>query len=248
MKKALLFFLLLLSINSFADVPYNKWWQKANTFYQQKNYDSAVIYYEKLASLSPENAAIFYNLGNSYYRLNRIGQSVLNYERALKLNPDYKEANDNLELTQSRIINRIQPSGDVFFVLWWNSLTRTSMAEAWAILALAFFLLTLLIIVFRRIGRAPSWLMPQFAGFTLTFCLVGIVLAYSAANKKESHDRAVIMEQDTPLKDNMKASKTQLLLPEGTVIKIESEEAGWAEVKLPDGRGGWMKKDALERI
>lgn len=248
MKKALLFFLLLLSINSFADVPYNQWWQKANSFYQQKNYDSAVSYYEQLAALNPENPVIFYNLGNGYFRLNRIGPSVLNYERALKLNPDYKEASDNLELTQSRISNRIQPSGEVFFVRWWNSLTKTSLAGTWAITALVLFILTLAIIVARRIGRAPSWLQPQIAGFTTTLCVVVLLLAYSAANKTKNHDRAVVMEQDTPVKSNLKESKTQLLLPEGTVIRIEAEEGGWAEIKLPDGRGGWMKKDALERI
>ena len=56
MKKALFFLFLLLSFNSFADVPYNQWWQKANTFYQQKSYDSAVfkaILLDQLASQHP---------------------------------------------------------------------------------------------------------------------------------------------------------------------------------------------------
>ena len=117
-KTSLLFTLLILSwLNGFADVPYNAWWQKANRFYQEKNYDSAAAYYTKLAKLNPENPEIFYNLGNTYYRLNKIGFAVLNYEKALKLKPDYRQAQDNLELTQSRISNRIQQSPPTFFSL-----------------------------------------------------------------------------------------------------------------------------------
>ena len=51
-------------------------WAKANAFYQQKNYDSAAVYYEKIAAGKPRQAAVFYNLGNTYYRLNRIGSQL----------------------------------------------------------------------------------------------------------------------------------------------------------------------------
>ena len=69
MKQLLLVVAFLsLALQSAADVPYNAWWQKANRYYQQKQYDSAAYYYEKLSGLNPENEVIYYNLGNTYYR------------------------------------------------------------------------------------------------------------------------------------------------------------------------------------
>ncbi len=99
-------------------------WQKGNSFYQQRQYDSAAWYYEQISAAKPGNAEVYYNLGNTYYRLNKINYAVLNYERALRLNPDYAEAKDNLLLAQSRITNHIQSAGDIFFISWWQATTH----------------------------------------------------------------------------------------------------------------------------
>ncbi len=54
------------SAHAFADITELNW-QNANRFYQQKQYDSAVVYYEKIAVLQSSNSALYYNLGNAYY-------------------------------------------------------------------------------------------------------------------------------------------------------------------------------------
>src|SRR4051812_15187191 len=102
---ACLLVLTILYIHAGAAPSYSAQWEKAGNFYSNKQYDSAAYYYEQIAALKPRNAAVYYNLGNSYYRLNLIGPAVLNYERALHIDPSYKEAQDNLSLTQSRITN-----------------------------------------------------------------------------------------------------------------------------------------------
>ena len=76
-------YLLILSTALFANVDYNKLWGIANKHYSQKNYDSAVIYYEKIAASHPQDAVIYYNLGNAYYKLNQITPAIINYEMAL---------------------------------------------------------------------------------------------------------------------------------------------------------------------
>src|SRR5690606_26240313 len=94
---------MLLHISVFASGNYNDWWQKGNQYYEQKNYDSAAYYYNRIATLQPNDAEVYYNLVNTYYRLNLVGKAVLNYERALKYAPNHQLAADNLYLTQSRI-------------------------------------------------------------------------------------------------------------------------------------------------
>jgi len=240
--------LLLFTFSAKADVPYNGWWQQANRLYQQKNYDSAAVLYEKIASLKTENAEVYFNLGNAYYKLNKIGPAVLNYERALRYRPGYSEASDNLELTQSRISNRIRSSQDIFFVAWWKALTRAQLASVWAITSLILFLFALSYFVARKWGKTPSWLQPQIALLTLAVCVCTIVFAYISARRQVVHNTAVVMEQNAAFRKDLKSTQSLLLVPEGTVLKIESEISGWSQVKLPDGRTGWIRADALQRI
>lgn len=236
------------SLGCVADVPYNIWWQRANKHFETKNYDSAAVYYEKLASLQPDNAEVFYNLGNAYYKLNNIGHAILNYERALMINPDYRQAQENLELTQSRIGNRIPQSQDIFFVSWWKTVTKANLSEIWSVTSLILFLLLLLTMLLRRWDKAPGWLQPWSYWLFATLFACTVTLAYFSAHRAEDRDRAVVLETDTPLRDGLKNEKTLVLIPEGTVLSIEHEQAGWANVKLPDGRSGWVRTQALERI
>lgn len=247
MKKLLLFLLILLTYTiSFAADSYNSWWQAANKFYAQKEYDSAAAYYEKIAAQNPNDATVYYNLGNTYYRLNLVGPAVLNYERALKINPDNKEAQDNLYLTQNRISNRILSEPDIFFVRWWKSCTASGKANTWAVISLIFFLAFIAFILANRLRRANIPVQVN-AGLFVVFLLC-LLIAYSAANNKAGHNHAVVMQNDAPFMAAPQNGKAQSLVPEGTKVYVEGENAQWLQVKLPDGRTGWIEKALLAKI
>lgn len=243
----LVLFSFVFAAHALAEIPYNSWWQKANTFYSGGNYDSAAHYYELLAAGQPSDAAVYYNLANTYYRLNQVGPAVLNYERALELRPGYKDAQDNLELAQSRISNRIQPIADIFFVQWWKGITGPSMAQTWSIVSLVLFLAGLSTIFLRRWGRGRG--IPVQVPI-IVFCVFACTLffAYVASERRTANRRAVVMQQDSPLKENPRDINTLSLIPEGTVVVITVDQTEWLQVKLPDGRTGWMHHNALERI
>ena len=59
--------LLLSALHCLAAGNYPSLWQKGNSFYEQKQYDSAAVYFEQIAAVKPQNAEIYYNLGNTYY-------------------------------------------------------------------------------------------------------------------------------------------------------------------------------------
>lgn len=224
-------------------------WQKGNAFYQQKQYDSAAFYYEQLAAQKPRNADIYYNLGNTYYRLNKVALAVLNYERALKIAPDNKQAKDNLMLAQERISNRIHGSEPIFFIRWWESITRPGLATAWSIVALITFSLFVLLLYLRRYSKTYSGKVPaQLLGLlAFVFCLL-IILSISAANNSTTDSTAVIMMNDAPLMNPELKDKPLLLIPEGTTVRIRTERQGWMEISLPDGRAGWIRQDMAIKI
>jgi tetratricopeptide (TPR) repeat protein len=246
MKKIIFLLLLVaIAIRGYCS-PLDKWWQNANTFYSQKQYDSAAFYYEKIAALKPNNASVYFNLGNTYYRLNQVGLAVLNYERALKINPDHKEAQDNLYVTQNRINNRIINIPDIFFVRWWQSITAPVNSGKWAICALILFLLLLVTLSLKIIRKKQ--LPPQLiAGILIVWCL-SLILAFISANNKVQTTKAVVMQTDAPFMNMPQYGKAQSLVPEGTVVNLKGEQKGWIEVKLPDGRTGWMEKFLLTKI
>ncbi|MBS1782681.1 MAG: tetratricopeptide repeat protein [Bacteroidetes bacterium] len=224
------------------------WWQKANQLYQQKNYDSAIIYYQKIATLLPQNALVFFNLGNAYYKHNQIGMAVLNYERTLSIDPDYTAAKDNLELSQKRIPNRIPEPNDIFFVRWWKDLTKSTLANVWAITGFCFFILSLTLIGLKRWVKLAIQLPTQLSKLLFLLSLSTLALAYVSTQRMLRHNKAVILIGETPLRTEINATKSSLLLPEGTVLYTEQAQGNWVKVKLPDGRTGWVEKSSLEQI
>lgn len=246
--RALIFFILCLSVVAANATPdYNSYWQKGNTAYQQKDYEMALANYEKIAAAKPGNAEVYYNLGNTYYKLNQVGPAVLNYERALKIDPSYKNADENLYLTQGRISNRIQAVPDIFFIQWWNRITSGSNAGTWAIVALLLFLVFISILIAKRMGKARE-LPVQLTGSVFIIWLLTLTVAYTAASNAVDYRKAVIMETDTPFMANPQAGKALSLVPEGTTVTYRSEKDGWIEISLPDGRTGWVRKNMLTKI
>ncbi len=239
---------LLCAITMFAaSTPYNMWWEKGNRFYQQKQYDSAAYFYEQIAALKPQNAEVYYNLGTTYYRLNKIGPAVLNFERALRLNPDYKEASENLALTQSRISNHIAKGQDIFFITWWQSITNSRKATTWAVLSLIVFLLVIGSLAFKRFNKSKP-LPPQLIGILSFVWVIFLLLAFVSSQNATTSIDAVIMQDNAPLMNNDQKGKPQSLLPEGTKVELVNEKTGWAEVRLADGRRGWIQQSLFTRI
>lgn len=248
MKRLFLLLLVLAaySTNSFASADYTAYWQKANKFYEQKEYDSAAYYYEQITQSKPEDAAVYYNLGNTYYRLNLIGPAVLNYERALRLEPSHKDAQDNLYLAQGRINNRIQSVPEIFFLRWWHTITHANKATPWAYISLILFLAAIGLSLAKRFNKLET--PPQLTiGLFITWGL-SLILAFTSASNKADSKKAVVMSQDAIFLLSLDNTKTQSLIPEGTVVKWKSSAGEWVSVALPDGRSGWMQKNTLTKI
>jgi len=245
--KRSLIILLLCCISSWvnASVPYNEWWTKANSFYNQKSYDSAAYYYEKIAAQQPANAEVYYNLGNTYYRLNKIGLSVLNYKRVLRIAPNNANAMDNLLLAQSRMTKKPEFSRDIFFIKWWNALTSPATSQILAVLSYSLFL-AILVLFFLKIWKKYTIHSGVFYSLIFLFALV-MTGAVAGAEKRNAHSEAVVVQSDAVFKTDLKSGKPELL-PEGTIVKWNEAQNDQVLIRLPDGRDGWVNISALEKI
>jgi Tetratricopeptide repeat len=240
---------LLGTFNSFAAADHNSIWNKANTFYIQKQFDSAAYYYEQLAQLKPLNAEVYFNLGNTYYRLNKVGYAVLNFERALKVDPDYFDAKENLALAKERITNHIRSTDNIFFIRWWENITRADKAILWSVSSLLVFIVFIGLIFLRRFSNSMRQKIPsQLVGIMAIVFICLLTLSLVSTNKSMSHDSAVVMQNDAPLLTIDLKGKPIALVPEGTTVSILKENGEWTEVSLPDGRTGVMRSNLIIKI
>jgi tetratricopeptide (TPR) repeat protein len=233
---------------AYAATDFKNLWAKGNNFYQQKQYDSAIYCYNAIATQQPDDATVYYNLGNTYYRLNDIGNAVLNYERALKYKPSYKQAADNLYLTQSRINNRIQGMPEIFFVIWWNNITQGPLTNTYAIIAILLFILTITYYISSKLQLIKFKLPIQLTVGVVILSLAFVTLSIISARRLVNSSHAIVMQDQSAFGTEPKSGKSQSLIPEGTKVELLREDAGMVNVILPDGRNGWMAKSSLTEI
>ena len=66
---------------------------------QLSHFDQAIQAFEKIISISPDQASAYYNLGNVFRDKEQFNDAIDAYTRALELKPDYEEAYNNLSIT-----------------------------------------------------------------------------------------------------------------------------------------------------
>lgn len=241
--------LILISIMpSYAGSDVAGMWKKANALYQQKQYDSAQALFLQVAKARPGVAEVYYNIANTYYRLNKIAPAVVYYQKALHLKPGYKEAQDNLAITENRIPNHIAQAPEIFFVRWWHSLTAAGLADLWAVVALITFIVMVLIVLANAMRKGRKTLPVQVPVILGVVWLVMLLLGWVAGNNAAHSGIAVVMQNDTPLMGAGLKGKSQVYLPEGTAVKVSSVNGDVAEVTLPDGRKGAVDAALIKSI
>lgn len=224
-------------------------WKKANNFYVQKQYDSAAYYYNILLKKYPENAMIRYNMGNVSFRLNKIGAAVLHYQKAALLDPRNKEIQDNLLLAKGRIQNPVPEATPIFFVRWWNGFLQLFHTDTWAIITFIAFLVVLCLVWYARVKKerfahAGRWLSLSAVCLIICACMTWFTHEWFA-----NSDMAVVLEPSVNLLEAPRVSAKVLgALPEGTVIEVYIENGKFINVKLPNGREGWILSSSVEKV
>ncbi len=222
-------------------------WNKADSFYAMKEYDSALVHFLRYGEMAGESADLHYNLGNTYFRLNRVGPSVLHFEKALFLAPGDAQIRENLLLAKSRVSNRIAEWKPIFFVRWWERIIRQDMATLWAVSALGLYILLLLAMLGPILGIGPR-IPKRGLGGMAALWLVMMVLGFFSAAKRQDSGRGVVMTSHASLQASPEPGKPQSLVPEGTTVIWNQQRGSWVELTLPDGRRGWMEIIYLEKI
>lgn len=220
--------------------------------YQENKFEDAIKIYESVLADEGESAALYYNLGNSYYKTKNIAKAVLNYERALLLNPGDADIRFNLDLARSKTVDQITPTSEVFIVTWMKNITNLMSEKEWGTTGIVAFLLLLAGLALYIFGNR---LILKKVGFIaavlfLVVCVCANIFAGGQKNKVIGRKSAIVMEPTITVKSTPNESGTDLfVLHEGTKVYIEDNSMkGWKEIRLEDGKEGWLPTTSIEVI
>ena len=224
---------------------------EADSAYVQENYQRAAELYEQVLKQGI-SADLYYNLGNSYYRMDNITQAVIAYERALLLSPGDDDIRFNLQMARSKTIDKITPESEMFFVTWYRSLVNMQSVDAWARLALIA-LAVAIILALAYLFADAVWLRKVgfFGGILLLFVFLGSNLfAWQQKRALDHRTGAVIIRSSVPVKSTPAKNGTDLfILHEGTKVNITDDTMrGWKEIRVADGKQGWLETSEIEVI
>ena len=244
--KSLLLIMLLIPLSTMAVTK-----DSADAAYKKGNYQQAIKDYEELLKQG-KSADLYYNLGNAYYRTEDIPMAILNYERAYLLSPSDGDIRFNLQLARSKTIDKINPDSKIFFVSWYKSLVCLFGVDTWAIIGVVSIVLVLVLlllylfadkIIHRKIGFYGA------VAFFVLFLLANL-FAYQQKQMLDNKNGAIIMDSTANIKKNPEDNAANaFVLHEGTKVEITDKSIkGWREIRVVDGRKGWLQESKLAEI
>jgi len=220
-----------------------------NSFYEAREFDSAIVYYAEALIRGKESAAIYFNLGNSYFKNGDLGRSILYYKRAQRLEPSDDDIFANLEFAQNFTVVQMEgvqlsPVSD-FLERLVGSYHINNLA--WL---LSLFFVSLFILLSIRFGL----------GFRTSLLKTGIVTCLSLTiifsmltTFKYRNDylrtRAVLIARECPVRSGPnEQSELELQGGAGLIVDILSESGEYYNVLFENKRRGWLKKELVAVI
>jgi hypothetical protein len=223
----------------------------ANNLYEQGEYEQALETYYELILYGKESADLYYNMGNAAYRSNSIGHAILYYEKAIKLEPAHEDAIHNLDFVSRYRLDAFEEVPELFLGTWIKGFVLLFPEQTWSIMVLVFFVIVLtgiLVYLFsRRMVLKKSGFIGGLIGLVLFF--ISLSSAISRHRDITNPDSGIILAPSVVVRSSPSESGTELfILHEGTKIEVNEVVSGWQNIRVIDGREGWIMTEDLETI
>ena len=220
--------------------------KKAADFYLNKNYDSAIAYYQSL-ELDYVSSGLYYNLGNAYYQKQELGLSTLYFEKAHALDPNNEDIAHNLALVQAQQSDEFEQKDFPLFLA--DQLSQLFAFSDWLRSAWVFafvFWLAFASFLFLKMGRIFS--LPVFIlALLLSFSCMGF--AYRSHQLLVQAQYLVVLQNNTSIYVEPAGNADVLHnLHEGAKLKILSENAEYYQIQTLSNSKGWVKKERVGKV
>ncbi len=211
--------------------------------------DRAWTAIEGVGMSSPE---LYCNIGDVRFRQSRLGDAILYYSRALKMDPSFSDARHNLEFAKSLTQDKIDTVPEFFLRSWMRKLCWTLPSDTWAWLSLVLLAGVLALVLLFLLARGSAARKWGFFGGVVVLILLIFTLLFASWQKRDylRADDAVVMRPVVSVKSapSQMDTKDLFILHEGTCVQVLDSVGEWCDVRLYDGREGWLKSSEIEII
>lgn len=235
--------------------------QKADSAYNAGDYAAASRLYNEAIKHDGPSASLYYNLGDSYYRQGKTAQAVISFERSLRLDPGNNDARANLDFVNSKLIDKKGYEGS-FLSRTFHDITCIMSSNAWALLALALFILA--------VGSAALYLFSTSVplrkigffggGIVAVLCLLCIVVSFNGRRIMLAKNVAIVTAKSTILStaphQPQNRNEEAMLLHEGArvvlldsvVSPVDSIKVKWYDAQFDNEHRAWINGNDIEAI
>ncbi|MDX2429943.1 MAG: hypothetical protein QNK35_03355 [Bacteroides sp.] len=226
-------------------------YNRAVALYEEGKFEEALGHWNEIVGLGYESPELYYDMGNAAFRSNSIGYAALYYEKALKLDPSMHDAANNLDFLSRYTSDAFEEVPEFFIRTWISSAVNALPEHVWSIMALAGFLFTLIFLLLyiftRGLALKKTGFFATLVGLIFTiFTLSSALTSYHEIIHPES---GIILAPSVIVKSTPSETGTELfILHEGTRVKVNEEVTGWHNIRIIDGREGWIKTDDFGTI
>ena len=228
--------------NSFAQSSF----EKANSAYENEQYEIAIQNYMETLSNGERSADLYYNLGNAYFKTNELGEAIWAYEQAQKLNPSDKDIQFNLQFCNDLTVDKLTINNKGIGN-WITKVLFSYSHNFWFYISLLSALITVisLYIFFTPTNTAVNNITLVLGGlFSLILISSVIIGAIHKARLTEQSRIVIIAPKNKILIQPSSESATSFELHEGATANIKSAQDDWYEVEL-NSNTGWILKEAV---
>jgi len=224
---------------------------KANESYVNKEYRLSSELYEQLIKQGYQAPELNYNLANAYYKQEKYTLAILNYERAIKQNHDYEDAKINLKLANTHLRDQIKdiPESNISAIT--EQIAKGVGLNGWAVMCLVFLAIGmgLFALYFWSEGLNLRKFSFSFGFVFVVLSIIALSMGFYTENVLSSSSEAIITQQVVTVKSSPDDSGTDLFrIHEGLKVSTKDKSADWIEIRIADGRVGWVKAESMEKI
>ena len=226
-------------------------WEIANSAYNEGNFEKAAATYEQILSQNLHSAALYYNLANAYFKQDELGKALLNYNRASRIAPGDEDIRHNQEYAEKMTKDSIEKIPEFFLITWLRSVRGAMSCTAWTLLSIVMLAVALVMALLYLLAQRMSLRKVGFYTMAVAVLLFIVTSAFAISERNQlvGRSEAIVMSTAASVKSSPDRSATELfVLHEGTKVSIGETTDGWAEVRIADGRKGWIEEKRIERI
>jgi len=242
MNKLSLILVFLISFNLYGN---DSLFVSANSDYANQEYNAAIKKYNLILSSNLESPELYYNLANSFFKINEIHQAIYYYEKALKIKPDFDDAKENLEICNLQLIDKIEEIPELMITSLYNNIINFLSLKNWIYLTLIFIWVSLIIFSYNSFLKKNK----KSVLYLVIFSFFLFFITTKKYNQNINVKEAIIYSSVINVMSAPSEQSTNLFsLHIGTKVKIEDQIENWVNIRIANGKKGWVLIENLKEI